>query len=99
MPAASVTSSGTAPSTAVSVAWPMPSTTVLARLTWMLLGDVVHAGREDQVLAPGERVVDVPTESPGVAMKKSVIGMLRPAVSPSAQVIPRVPCCAAGTRT
>ena len=33
MPAASLISSGTAPPTAVSVAWPMPSTTVSARLT------------------------------------------------------------------
>ena len=35
-PGTSATSSGVAPLTAVSVAWPSPSTTVLGRLTSML---------------------------------------------------------------
>ena len=39
------------------------------------------------------------TLSDGVAMKKSVIGMLRPAVSPSAHETPLVFVCADGTRT
>ena len=37
MPGRSSDRIGTAPSTASSVARPMPRTTVLARLTWMLL--------------------------------------------------------------
>jgi hypothetical protein len=39
------------------------------------------------------------TESDGVATKKSRSGIVRPAVMPFAQEMPRVSVCADGTRT
>ena len=39
------------------------------------------------------------TESDGVAMKNWLSGIVRPAVKPSAQEMPRVSVCAEGTRT
>jgi hypothetical protein len=39
------------------------------------------------------------TESDGFATKKARSGIVRPAVTPSSQVTPRVLVCADGTRT
>ncbi len=99
MPSASFTSSGTAPPTAVSVAWPSPSTTVFARLTLIVWATSYTPGVRIRCWPRASALLMSCTVSSGVAMKNSVIGMLRPAVSPSAQVTPRESCCAAGTRT
>ena len=79
-PRTSATLIGTAPFFAVKVARPEPSTTVSARFTACVFVDVVDAGREEQVLALGQRRVDRPTESDGLATKKSLSGSDRPAV-------------------
>ena len=99
MPGASATFSGTAPSTAVSVAWPMPSTTVSARFTLIVLSMSYTPGVSSRCLPFASAELIEPTESPGFAMWKSVIGIVRPGVSPSAHVMPRVSVCASGTRT
>ena len=101
MPGASATSSGTAPSTAVSVAWPDAEHDRVGALDLDAAVDVVHARREEQVLAAGELVVDRPAPSrDGFAMKKSVIGMR---AARRLAFVPRdaAACrsCAEGTRT
>ena len=46
-----------------------------------------------------DATVIICTEFDGFAMKNSVIGIVRPAVMPSAHEMPRVSICADGTRT
>ena len=77
----------------------MPSTTVSARLTWMLLATSYTPGVSRRCLPLASCELIFPIESPGLAMTKSPIGMLRPGVTPSAHVMPRESVVAAGTRT
>ena len=63
------------------------------------LRNVVHARREQQVAPARSWWLMTFTESDGLAMKKSVIGIERPGVMPASQVTPRLSVVAAGTRT
>ena len=98
-PGTPATSSGIAPFTAVSVACPIPSTTVSGRRTSMLRAMSYVPGVSSRCLPRASWLLMTRTGSDGLAMKKSPIPMVRPGVMPSAQETPRLSRCAAGTRT
>ncbi len=98
-PGTPATSSGTAPLTAVRVACPMPSTIVSGRRTSMLRATSYTPGVSSRCRPRASSRLMTCTGSDGRATKKSLIGMVRPGVIRSPQVMPRVSRRTAGTRT
>lgn len=72
---------------------------MFGRLTWMLRAMSYTPGVSSRCLPRASWLLMTRTESDGLAMKKSPIGMVRPGVRPSAQVMPRLSRRTAGTRT
>jgi hypothetical protein len=77
----------------------MPSTTAFGRLTSMLRAMSYTPGVSSRFLPRASWELMACTESPGLATKKSLSGMVRPAVRSVDHEVPLELCCAAGTRT